>query len=156
MDWEGQYRLFCQLVSTITGLFDPTSSLPDEQRTLAWYMGALDRRDRFIATWNAFFADIDALILPPAITTAFTHRDFGAPLDVDGSEVEYGDNGRPLVVFNVAGVPALVVPAGFDRAGLPIGIQIVGPRWSETRLLAIARTLEDAAILPGFHPPPGY
>jgi amidase len=62
----------------------------------------------------------------------------------------------PLVIFNLTGQPALVVPAGLDQDGLPIGIQIVGSRWSETRLLAIARALEEAGILPGFTPPPGY
>jgi amidase len=60
------------------------------------------------------------------------------------------------VLFNLTGQPALVVPAGLDQEGLPIGIQIVGPRWSEMRLLAIARALEEGGILPGFRPPPGY
>ena len=44
----------------------------------------------------------------------------------------------------------------YDRDGLPIEIQIVGPRWSEMKLLAIARTLEEAATPPGIPPPPGY
>jgi Asp-tRNA(Asn)/Glu-tRNA(Gln) amidotransferase A subunit family amidase len=39
--------------------------------------------------------------------------------------------------------------------GLPIGIQLVGPRWSETRLVGIARALEHAGMLPGFEAPPG-
>jgi hypothetical protein len=37
-----------------------------------------------------------------------------------------------------------------------VGVQIVGPRWSELRLLEIARRLEEAGILPGFWPPSGY
>jgi Asp-tRNA(Asn)/Glu-tRNA(Gln) amidotransferase A subunit family amidase len=56
---------------------------------------------------------------------------------------------------NVAGLPALVAPAGHDEDGLPVGIQIVGPRWSEMRLLAIGRALEQERILPGFRAPPG-
>jgi len=52
--------------------------------------------------------------------------------------------------------PALTVPAGRDEAGLPIGVQIVGPRWSEIRLLEIAAELEESGILPGFAKPPGY
>jgi Asp-tRNA(Asn)/Glu-tRNA(Gln) amidotransferase A subunit family amidase len=51
-------------------------------------------------------------------------------------------------------MPALAVPAGVDHNGLPIGIQIAGPRWSEMRLLGIARKLETAGILPGFARPP--
>ncbi len=52
------------------------------------------------------------------------------------------------------GLPALVAPHGLSKGGLPIGIQLVGPAWSDTRLLAIAKALETADILPGYQPPP--
>jgi amidase len=48
-----------------------------------------------------------------------------------------------------------VAPAGQDDDGLPIGVQIVGPRWSDLRLCAIARAFESARLLPGFRAPPG-
>jgi amidase len=89
------------------------------------------------------------------MTSAFTHRDTGVPVDVDGKPVSSWEHGRLLVFCNVTALPALVVPAGLDDDGLPIGIQIVGPRWSEMRLLEIARALEQAGmILPGFQAPP--
>ena len=43
-----------------------------------------------------------------------------------------------------------------DPDGLPVGVQVVGPRWSEPRLLGIARELERAGVLPGFQAPPGF
>jgi amidase len=156
IDWEAQYSLFGDLTGTITGLFDPGANLRDEQRTLAWYFDALGRRDHLIATWETFFEEIDALILPPAMTAAFTHCDPGAAVDVDGEMVSYSEHGRLLVPWNVTGHPALAVPAGLDDDGLPVGIQIVGPLWSEMRLLEIARQLERSRILPGYQPPPGY
>jgi Asp-tRNA(Asn)/Glu-tRNA(Gln) amidotransferase A subunit family amidase len=61
-----------------------------------------------------------------------------------------------MVFANLAGLPALTVPAGVDDDGLPVGVQIVGPRWSEVRLLDVAATLEEGGILPGFARPPGY
>ena len=62
-----------------------------------------------------------------------------------------------LRVFpNLPGLPALVARAAVGADALPIGVQLVGPRWSEPRLLEIARTLEDEGILPGFRAPPGY
>lgn len=67
-------------------------------------------------------------------------------IDWGGQLRLYGD-----LVGTVTGVFA-----GRGHDGLPIGIQIVGPRWSEMRLLAIARALEEAGILPGFQPPPGF
>jgi Asp-tRNA(Asn)/Glu-tRNA(Gln) amidotransferase A subunit family amidase len=54
----------------------------------------------------------------------------------------------------MTGLPGLTVPAGVDDDGLPVGVEIVGPRWSEMRLLRIARELERAEILPGFQRPP--
>lgn len=56
--------------------------------------------------------------------------------------------------FNYTGHPAVVLPWKLDRAGLPIGVQIVGKRWSESRLLAIAAALED--VTGPFQRPPGY
>ena len=72
--------------------------------------------------------------------------------DATGYEAE----GMLLAFANLAGLPGLVVPAGFADDGLPVGLQIVGPRWSEARLLAVAGALERAGILPGWHAPPGY
>jgi amidase len=119
IDWEGLYGLYGDLLMTVTGVFDPTAQVPEEHRSLAWYLEALDRRDRFVTSWEGFFSDLDALIMPPAVTTAFTHREPGASLNVDGTEIEYGGNGGPLVIFNLTGQPALVVPAGLDQDGLP-------------------------------------
>jgi len=88
------------------------------------------------------------------MTSAFTHRETGAAVDVDGRAVSYWALPGLLTFCNLTGLPGLVVPAGADDQGLPIGIQIVGPRWSELRLLDIARALESAGILPGFQSPP--
>jgi len=58
------------------------------------------------------------------------------------------------VICNLTGLPGLAVPAGLDEQGLPVGLQIVGPLWSELKLLEIARVLEQAGVLPGFQAPP--
>jgi aspartyl-tRNA(Asn)/glutamyl-tRNA(Gln) amidotransferase subunit A len=49
--------------------------------------------------------------------------------------------------FNLAGLPALVLPCGVDAAGLPIGLQIVGSAWAEARVLRAGRAFEQAAGL---------
>jgi Asp-tRNA(Asn)/Glu-tRNA(Gln) amidotransferase A subunit family amidase len=48
----------------------------------------------------------------------------------------------PLYPFNLTGHPALSAPAGFTEAGLPVGLQLVGPWFGEERLLRLARLLE--------------
>jgi amidase len=155
IDWDELHELFGDLLMTVTGIFAPGAPLREEQRTLAWYLGALARRERFVAAWDAFFADVDALLCPTAMTSAFAHDDARGPIDVDGTPVDYNDQGRLHAFTNLTGMPALAVPAGLDHDGLPVGIQLVGPRWSEMRLLAIARELEAAGIIPGFRRPPG-
>jgi len=50
-------------------------------------------------------------------------------------------NTRP---FNVCGLPAISVPCGFTSAGLPIGLQIAGPHWSEASILGLAYAYEQA------------
>ncbi|WP_248362568.1 amidase family protein [Anaeromyxobacter oryzae] len=147
-DWDGANLLVRELISAITA-----ERCGEE---LAWYFAALDRRDRFITAWEAFFRDFDALLLPPSMTTAFPHCEPGTPLPVDGKLADYFGHGAVLAMANLADLPALVAPAGRDEDGLPIGVQIVGPRWSEMRILAIARALLNAQVLPGFAPPPGY
>jgi amidase len=155
VDWARQLELFGDLLGAITGIFDPAARLREEQRSLAWYLAALDERDRFAAAWDRFFADVDVLVLPAGMTVAFAHSDPGAPVDVDGRTVPYGDHGRPYAALNLVGLPALAAPSGHTEDGMPVGVQLVGPRWSEPALLALARRLEATGILPGFRPPPG-
>jgi len=64
VDWEAQ-RLSGELMAAVTGVFDASARLPQEHRSLAWYLTALDRRDRFIGAWVDFFGNFDALILRP-------------------------------------------------------------------------------------------
>jgi len=53
---------------------------------------------------------------------------------------------------NLTGDPAVSIPCGFTRGGLPIGLQLIGPHWSEARLLAIAFAFEDATEWHKKHP----
>jgi len=57
--------------------------------------------------------------------------------------------GRP---GNLTGLPALSIPCGFTREGLPVGMQLIGPRWSEARMLAIALAYEEATEWHKRHP----
>jgi aspartyl-tRNA(Asn)/glutamyl-tRNA(Gln) amidotransferase subunit A len=82
---------------------------------------------------------LDALLTPTTPTTAF-------PIgDVYGDSVlmQYAD--QLTVPANHAGVPGISLPAGFDAAGLPIGIQFLGPDFSEARLLQLGRAYELAS-----------
>jgi len=56
--------------------------------------------------------------------------------------------------FNFSGHPACAAPCGFTRAGLPVGVQIVGPQYGDRACIDFARLLERE--FQGFVPPPGY
>ncbi|MFC3327305.1 amidase [Mesorhizobium cantuariense] len=127
---------------------------PEEPTPVSRWFEALARRDRSILAWDRFFENHDALLCPVAMTTAFPHCEPGTPIKVDGKEQSYWMLPAYGAVFNYSGHPALSMPCGLDSAGLPIGLQLVGRRWSESRLLGIARAIESLAG--GFRRPPAY
>ncbi|UCI31410.1 amidase [Mesorhizobium sp. B4-1-4] len=127
---------------------------PEEPTPVSRWFGALARRDRSILAWDALFESHDALLCPVAMTTAFPHCEPGAPIKVDGQGQNYWMIPAYGAVFNYSGHPALSMPCGQDGVGLPIGLQLVGKRWSESRLLGVARAM--TALAGGFNRPPGY
>lgn len=122
--------------------------------TLAQYFAALQRRDTSILAWEQFFERWDALLCPPAMMAAFPHCEPGAPLQVDRQPVSYWLGNLHTILFNYTGHPAVVLPVTQDHAGMPIGVQLVGKRWGESRLLAIAKAISEGTG--GFRPPVGY
>ena len=118
------------------------------------YLEALDRRDQSMLAWEQFFEQWDVLLCPPSMVTAFPHCEPGSPLNVDGQEVIYWMVSGHGTLFNYTGHPAVVLPYKLDRDGLPIGVQLVGKRWDEARLLAMAQALSE--VTGPFQRPPGY
>jgi amidase len=141
-----------ELIGMITGVFQQEEH--EQPITLAHYLQALHRRDRSMLAWEQFFEAWDALLCPASLTTAFPHCEAGAPLRVDSEDVVYWLVSAHSTVFNYTGHPAVVLPYTLDHAGLPIGLQLVGKRWDESRLLAIARALTQ--VTGEFRQPPGY
>jgi amidase len=141
-----------ELIGMTIGAFQPEEH--ERPTTLAQYLEALHRRDQSILAWEQFFAAWDVLLCPPSMTTAFPHCETGSPLRVDGREVDYWMVNCHSILFNYTGHPAVVLPYALDREGLPIGVQVVGKRWGESRLLAIAQALSE--VTGEFQRPPGY
>jgi amidase len=150
---EDQVRLRGRLSRAMQDAFEPDT--PDAPTpSLADYFNLLQARDEAIAAWEAFLGAWDALLCPVAMTTAFPHTPTGAPLLVDGAPHKYWRVIGHCGVFNLTGHPVVVVPLGRDADGMPIGIQIVGRRWSEARLLAVAQAITE--VSGPFVAPPGY
>src|SRR6202034_3187454 len=77
------------------------------------------------------------LILPPTLDELIAAaRDSGKPTNPVGTT-----NTPP---FDIFGIPAISIPCGFSSSGLPIGLMIAGPRFSESKVLALANAYEKA------------
>jgi aspartyl-tRNA(Asn)/glutamyl-tRNA(Gln) amidotransferase subunit A len=99
------------------------------------------------ATMGRFFGEYDLLLTPTMADTAF---------GLDRTERPYGPTlaWSPFTYpFNLTGEPAISVPAGWSEAGLPVGLQIVGPRFAEGRVLRAAAAFEEAQPWSDRRPP---
>lgn len=141
-----------ELIGMMIGAFQPEANEPPT--TLAQYLEVLHRRDQSIIAWEQFFQAWDVLLCPASMITAFPHCEMGSPLHVDDQEVTYWLVNAHTTLFNYTGHPAVVLPYKLDRDGLPIGVQMVGKRWGESRLLAMAKAL--AVVSGEFRRPPSY
>lgn len=104
----------------------------------AYYMRALKVRTLVRHDFEAAFAEADLIATPTAPTTAFRLGEKTAdPLQMYLSDVF-------TISANLAGLPALSLPCGFDRQNLPIGLQLIARPFEEDRLLAAAYAYEQA------------
>ncbi len=115
----------------------------------------LDYRDQAIRTMEAFFGEYDAFISPVAPFPAPLRQRSGGTLPIDDVAHPYWQAATAYSFLgNLTGQPAVAIPAGSSKDGLPIGVQMMGPRWSEMKLLAIAERIEK--LLGPCPKPPGY
>ncbi|MBV1866620.1 MAG: Asp-tRNA(Asn)/Glu-tRNA(Gln) amidotransferase subunit GatA [Marinosulfonomonas sp.] len=89
---------------------------------------------------DVFAAGIDAILTPATPSAAFGLGEMN-----DADPVRMYLNDVFTVTVNLAGLPAISVPAGLDKQGLPLGLQLIGRPWEEGDLLNAAYRLEQAA-----------
>jgi aspartyl-tRNA(Asn)/glutamyl-tRNA(Gln) amidotransferase subunit A len=98
----------------------------------AYYLKALKVRTLIKRDFDAAFEAVDAIVSPVTPTTAFR---LGEKID-DPLAMYLAD--IYTISASLAGICAISVPCGFDGAGLPVGMQLMGPPFAEERILAIA------------------
>jgi amidase len=114
-------------------------------------------RHRLRWSWHAFFDRYDLLVTPIMPTSAFPHdhRRFGErTIRIDDREYPYFQQVFWAGLSGVAYLPSTVIPTGLDAAGLPIGVQLVGPEYGDLVTIGVARALEADGCR--FVPPPDY
>ena len=103
----------------------------------AYYLQAQKARTILINEFNKLFEDVDFLVGPVAPTPAFKiGENVHDPIKMYLADILN-------VPASLAGLPAISVPAGKTEAGLPVGVQIIGKMESDSKILALADSLEE-------------
>jgi len=107
----------------------------------AYYKKAQRVRTLIKNDFDKAFVDVDILLSPTCPTTAFLKGDYSNdPLSMYLSDLL-------TVPVNLAGLPAITIPCGFDKKGLPIGLQLIGDVLQEEKILNAAHIFEKDANL---------
>ncbi len=102
----------------------------------AYYQKALKVRALIRQAFDAAFDKYDAILSPVAPTTAPNlGESLADPLSMYLSDIY-------TVAVNLVGIPAVALPCGFDAAGMPIGMQLLGAVWSEEKLVNLAHAYQ--------------
>lgn len=104
------------------------------------YGVALALRAKVEAELASFFSDHDLLLTPTVACPAFDAAG-PVPAVIDGRDASSTGAEAFSMLANAAWVPAISVPAGLTKEGLPVGLQLIGPRWSDGLLLQLAQLM---------------
>ena len=124
----------------------------------AWLFRDAARRE-IAQRWVGFFKEFDVLLLPVTPTSAPGHHNkdhdrFARTITVDGVERSYWDQTKWSALANIAGAPATTMPITTNAAGLPVGVQVMGPPGGDRTTVEFASLLTD--VVGGYRVPPQY
>ena len=109
------------------------------RHSLETFIRAGHQRQQLGVNFNLFFQDYDLLLTPTMPMPAFN---VGEPAAWGGDGVDIGWTPFTLT-FNLTRQPAATIPCGTTKAGLPIGLQIIGPHYADARVLRAAYAFEE-------------
>jgi amidase len=107
---------------------------------------AHEHRLALVADWARLFRDYDVLLCPVTPTTALPLAAADTP--------RWTEQVRWTQAISTAYLPTASVPVGLTAAGLPVGLQVVGPYLEDRTVVDVARRLAD--VVGGYRPPPGW
>ena len=104
----------------------------------AYYLKAMKVRTKIIDDFENAFKEVDAIIAPVSPTPAFKIGEkANDPLKMYLADIF-------TVAANIAGIPGLAIPSNFTKNGLPLGFQLLAPRFSEETLFSLGSKFEEA------------
>ena len=105
--------------------------------------------------WDDYFGDVDVFLCPSNFTPAFPHDTRPFPertISTPEGDRPYDDQPFWISHASLAGLPAVIAPVGSTATGLPVGVQIIGPRFEDDTAMTFAELLAD--VVGGYQEPP--
>ncbi|HUC94626.1 MAG TPA: Asp-tRNA(Asn)/Glu-tRNA(Gln) amidotransferase subunit GatA [Candidatus Saccharimonadales bacterium] len=103
----------------------------------AYYLKAQKVRSKLKEDFDKVFEKVDAIIAPVSPTSAFKLREKTSdPLQMYLADIY-------TCPANLAGIPGLAIPSGFNKKGMPLGFQLLGPRFSESTLFSLGKMYQE-------------
>jgi amidase len=122
------------------------------------WLSANAKRHKHRQIWAEFFENYDVLLCPVCSVPAIPHNTTGTSIDrtiiIDGQTVPYNTLLKWVGIVTHVHLPVTSAPIGRTDAGLPVGIQIVGPYLEDRTTIDFAERM--AKVIGGFKPPPGF
>jgi amidase len=129
----------------------------DTTMTHRSWLSANEQRAHAQRAWSDVFDNVDVVLAPIQPVAAFPHdidRPYGKrTLSVNGSDVPYRDILFWAGLATMPHLPAVAIPVGQTATGLPVGMQLIGPKWSDHKILSIGEEL-TSILGQRFTPPP--
>lgn len=145
-DLAAMHAAYIRLLLTTIGRRQPLPEGVEPVDLESWWQ-MLDEQARYRRQWAAFFEGVGVLLAPIAGITAFPHDDGDSRsrmVSVNGRPEPWGPQLAWAGLANYPGLPATAMPLTRSREGLPIGMQVIGPRFGDRLTLAAARWIADA------------
>lgn len=108
------------------------------------YLRAQHQRRLFASSLRSAMQPVDALILPTLPIPALPIKDMYQEIRIEGQRENSGETMLRLTMpFNLAGIPSISFPCGFNGQGLPLAVQVVGKPFEEGLILRIAHAYQQ-------------
>ncbi len=121
------------------------------------WLSANERRAHAQRAWSDLFNNVDVVLAPVQPVAAFPHdteRPYGKrTLDVNGADVPYWSILFWAGLATMPHLPSVAIPIGQTSDGLPVGMQLIGPKWSDHKILSIGEEI-SSVLGQHFTPPP--
>jgi len=108
------------------------------------YAETIDYKDYFSKIYDTFLTTYDIWITPVCSFEAYKHQKAGKPFIINGKKIGYTKAIAGFVfTTGLSGHPIVVIPIGKKKNGMPVGIQIHSRKWTDKKLLEIAKYFEQ-------------